>query len=251
MEDVVLHYQPGSAAGLSCLLERTERLLESFPCRTPPVFRPWFSSDRHPPIRPARPPPVITGPAGLNQLREPEVCGLLVIAESPHRQQPPPENPPEPEETACVSETPKRLLPETEVTGHKDGSSVTDSPLKRSWSVFTQRGGLQSESMSRRFRHAVSVHRLHLHQRAKWVIGQHNCGGGRDIEQVWRSLSRCVRSSGPPPPCNANIRRERLEIWVFCDVVLSEQVGRYLKEELQLSGGMELWVHGRGNVFSM
>ncbi|XP_034396941.1 shieldin complex subunit 3 [Cyclopterus lumpus] len=238
MADVVLHYDPGSAAGLSSLLERTERLLESFPCRTPPVFSPWFpaAADRHPPIRPARPAPVIVCPAGslVHQPQEPDVPGP--VAERCH-DTPAPENSTKPEDGP----------PERAVAGHKDGASVTNSPLKRSWSVFSQRV-LQTESLSKPFRHAVSVHRLHLHQRAKWVIGQHNCGEARDIEQVWRALSRCSRSSGLPT-CNANIRRERVEIWVFCDVVHSERVGRFLKEELQLSGGIELSVHGRGNVF--
>ncbi|XP_054467408.1 shieldin complex subunit 3 [Anoplopoma fimbria] len=241
MEDVVLHYQPGSAAGLSGLLERTERLLESFPCRTPPVFTPWYpaAADRHPPIRPARPAPVITTcPAGSL------VSDCRTHAGTVHV---PPGNPPEPEDAAFISETPKHLLPQREVSGHKDVLPVTDSPLKRSWSIFTQSGVLQNESLSKSFHHVVSVHRLHLHQRAKWVIGRHNCGGGRDIEQVWRSLSR---SSGLPP-CNANVRREREEIWVFCDVVRSEQVGRFLKEELQLSGRIELSVHRCGNIFSM
>lgn len=96
----------------------------------------------------------------------------------------------------------------------------------------------------------VSVHRLHLRQRAKWVIRQHNCGAARDIEQVWRALSRSVWSSRLPT-CNANIQRERAEIWVFCDVVHCEQVGRLLKDELQLSGRIGLSVRRLGNIFSM
>ncbi|TNN52223.1 hypothetical protein EYF80_037579 [Liparis tanakae] len=217
MADVVLHYGPGSAVGLG-LLERTEKLLESFPCRTPPVFSPWFT-DRHPPIRPARPAPVIVWPAGsrVYRPREPEVPPL---AADRCRDTPPPGNPPKPEDE----------------TGHKDGvPPATDSPLKRSWSVFFQRGGLQAEALSKPFRHAVSVHRLHLHQRAKWV---------------WRDLSRCSRSADLPT-CNATIRRDRAEVWVFCDVGRSEQVGRFLNKELQLSGGIELSVHGRGNIFSL
>ncbi|XP_074495715.1 shieldin complex subunit 3 [Sebastes fasciatus] len=268
MEDVVLHYQPGSAAGLSCLLERTEKLLESFPCRPPPVFTPWSpaATDRHLPIRPARPAPVITCSAGLlisgsrthtqtaqNQLQKHEVH-RHVAKTAPN--QPAPETPQEPKHTVCISKTPNQLLTEREVTRppdkHKDGVPVTDSPVKRSWSVFTQKGVLlqDSESPSKRFHHVVSVHRLHLHQRAKWVIGQHNWGAARDVEQVWRSLSHCVRNAGLPT-CNANIQRERAEIWVFCDVLHSEQVGRFLKDELQLSGRIGLSVHRMGNIFSM
>lgn len=213
MEDVVLHYQPGSAAGLSSLLDRTEKLLEFFPCRTPPVFTPWFptAADCCLPIRPAKPAPVITCSGEVsesrphthtaqNRLHKPQTDGLLV--ENPHdcprpeTTTSPHENPQEPKDD--VSETPNRLLPaslfnkvEGELTRpspdrHKDGFPVTDSPLRRSWSVFTQRGVLlrSSQPLSKQFHHMVSVHRLHLHQRVKWVISQHNCGASRDIEQV-------------------------------------------------------------------
>ncbi|TDH12619.1 hypothetical protein EPR50_G00049180 [Perca flavescens] len=273
MDDVVLHYQPGSAAGFSCLLERTEKLLETFPCRTPPVFSPWSPSaaDRHLPIRPAKPAPIITCSGDLLvsdsrththtaqiQLQEPEVDRL--IAERPHNQpSTPAENPQEPKDAACVSETQNPLLPEREVTRlppekhkGKDGVPVTDSPVKRSWSIFTHKGVLlqSSQSLSKQFRNMVSTHRLHLHQRAKWVICRHNCGAARDIEQVWRTLSRAMQSSRLQT-CNANIQRERAEIWVFCDVIQSEQVGRVLKGELHLSGRICLSVHKLGNIFSM
>lgn len=215
MEDVVLHYQPGSAAGLSCLLERTEKLLESFPRRTPPVFSPWFpsSTDRHLPIRPARAAPVITCTSdslvsesrqhthtAQNKLQKPDVDSPVADrpCDSPRAEatRRPHENPQKATDDVCVSETPNHLLPaslsdkaETEITRlspDKDGSPVTDSPVKRSWSVFTQKGVLlqSSQSLSKQFHHMVSTHRLHLRQRVKWVISQHNCGAATDIEQV-------------------------------------------------------------------
>ncbi|XP_076586046.1 shieldin complex subunit 3 [Chaetodon auriga] len=278
MEDVVLHYRPGSAAGLSCLLERTEKLLESFPCQTPPVFSPWFptATDCHLPIRPAKAAPVITCTSLLlsesrqhtntaqNKLQKAEVDGVVAERprESPHAQA----TGQKPTDDVCVSETPNRLFPtlffnktEMEVIRpspekHKDKDDfpVTDSPVTRSWSVFTRTRGLlqSSQSLSRHFHHMVSVHRLHLRQRVKWVISQHNCGTSRDIEQVWQAVSRSVRRSRLPT-CNANIQRERAEIWVFCDVLYSEQVGRSLKDELQLSGRICLSVHRLGDIFSM
>ncbi|XP_070690314.1 shieldin complex subunit 3 [Pempheris klunzingeri] len=282
MEDVVLHYHPGSAAGLGALLETTEKLLESFPCRTPPVFTPWFPTEaaRHLPIRPAKPAPVITsadlpvsgsGPhahTAQNKQSKLDVDGFVVERrhDHPHAEtsRTAPEHLPKLEDGVYVSETPNHLLPsslfnrpEGEIAKlrpgkHKDGLSATDSPVKRSWSVFTQKGvQLQtSQTLSKQFHHMVSTHRLHLRQRAKWMISQHNCGASRDIEQVWRTLSRSVRSSRLPS-CNANIQRERAEIWVFCDVLHAEQVGRFLKDELQLSGRIGLSVHKLGNVFSM
>lgn len=149
---MVLHYRPGSADGLGSLLERTEKLLEPFPCRRPPVFTPWFpaATDRRPPIRPSKPAPVITS-----------ADDLLKPADERHP-------------------------PAKHKDGDRHGFPVTLSPAKRSWSVFTQTRVHQqsSPSLSRRFRHMVSVHGLHLRQRAKWVIDEHNCGSGRDVEEV-------------------------------------------------------------------
>uniref|UniRef100_A0A8C6KV44 Shieldin complex subunit 3 n=1 Tax=Nothobranchius furzeri TaxID=105023 RepID=A0A8C6KV44_NOTFU len=193
---------------LSCLLERTEKLLKPFTCRSPPAFSPWFpiSTAAHRlPIRPAKPAPVITSGDFL--------------ADDPKSNKDP-------------------LFMDRDA-----------SPIRRSWSVFTQRRVLlqNPQSLSRQFDHMVSVHGLHLRQRAKWVITQDNCG---DIEKVWRSLSRSVQSSRLPT-CNANIQRERAEIWVFCDLLYSEQVGRHLKDELKLVGRVSLSVHKLGNIFSM
>ncbi|KAG7219744.1 hypothetical protein INR49_018837, partial [Caranx melampygus] len=215
----------GPADQLSSLLETTQKLLEPFPCRPPPVFTPWFPSntaDRRLPIRPARPAPVITasGPSLVSHSRshahtavtrsQPE--NKLQKHEVSHIHAETPRSPPETTQTSkdvlCLSETPAHLLPASpchrpppdEPQTGRGGFTGTDSPIKRSWSV-------------------------------------------------WRSLSRSVRSSRLPT-CNANIQRERAEIWVFCDVLYSEQVGRLLKEELQLSGRISLSVRRLGNVFS-
>ncbi|XP_063340010.1 shieldin complex subunit 3 [Pelmatolapia mariae] len=237
MEDVVLHYQPGSADELGSLLETTQKLLEPFPLRAPPAFTPWFptlTGDRPLPIRPAKPAPVVT-------------C----LDDSPAAEVRPRDGDPE---THCnLHPVSPNNRPEKQPHKDKDGAFGTGSEVRRSrWSVFTQRGVLQQslQSLSKQFHHAVSVHGLHLHQRAKWVIGELNCGAARDIEEVWRTLSRSARTSCLPS-CNANIQRERGEIWVFCDVLHSEQVGRFLKEELRLSGRIGLSVHRLGNVFSM
>ncbi|XP_060927610.1 shieldin complex subunit 3 [Limanda limanda] len=280
MEDVVLHYQSGSVEELSSLLQRTEKLLESFPCRPPPLFRPWFPSDPsdpRPPIRPAKPPPVITCAAGSlgsdrrpwhttgNQPQKTQCSGFVSKDQhnhpTPETTGSPAEESPRGDAVLCLSETPNHLQPERGVAGlspqklppgDRHGVPVSGAAVQRSWSVFTRRGvSPQSRhSLSKAFDHMVSVHRLHLRQRAKWVIRGENCGSGRDLEQVWRALSRCVRS-GELPTCNANIQRERAELWVFCDVLCSEQVGRLLKDELQLSGTIRLSVHRRGHVFSL
>ncbi|XP_022068477.1 shieldin complex subunit 3 [Acanthochromis polyacanthus] len=226
MEDVVLHYRSGSAEGLGSLLETSEKLLEPFPCRPPPVFTCWFpaAADRHRPIRPVKPAPVITfsdvslSKPPLENQSESRTAGIV----------------------AAETQKPKGGISEEQT-----------SPVRRSWSVFRQTEVLlqSSESMSRRFLHMVSVNKLHLRQRAKWVIREQNFET-RDIEQVWRTLIRSVRSSSLPS-FNANIQRQRAEIWVFCDVLNGEQVGRHLKEQLQLKGRISLSVRRLGNVFSL
>ncbi|XP_029365549.1 shieldin complex subunit 3 [Echeneis naucrates] len=265
MEDVVVHYRSGSADRLGSLIERTEKLLEPFPCRTPPVFRPWFSTAGHRlPIRPTKPAPVITSNDLIisdgrshpdtksvpeNSRQKPRVCGFAAEKRHDHSHKETARGP-----TAKTQEGKEkrvtRLSPPKLPQGDTD--CVTDSPIKRSWSVSTQRGVLQwsCQSMSKQFHHMVSVHGLHLRQRAKWVIGEDNCGMTQDMEQVWLTLSRLVRSA-QLPTCNANIQREWAEIWVFCDVIYSEQVGWFLKDKLRLLGRISLSVHGAGNIFSM
>ncbi|XP_069581671.1 shieldin complex subunit 3 [Brachyistius frenatus] len=218
MEDVVLHLPSGSAQQLDSLLKRTEKLLEPFACRTPPVFNPWFlatGTDRQRPIRPLRPAPVISSWRGQDVLTCP------------------------PEDSGQTEETPGGAPPAGDA-----------SPLRRSWSIFGPRGVLLPTAPSKHFHRAVSKHQLHPRQRARWVIGEDNCGVAKDIEQVWRVLTRSVLTSRLPT-CNANIQRERAEIWVFCDVACSEQVGRLLKDDLRLTGRIGLEVHRVGTVLSM
>nr|XP_061804467.1 shieldin complex subunit 3 [Nerophis lumbriciformis] len=204
MEDVVLYHRLEGSDGLNDLIATTEKLLEPLPCRPPPVFSPWFaysSAERPPPIRPAKPAPVIRAADLKNG------------------------------------------------SGMNGPLNSISAKKKRSWNVLASKGGRQRmPSLSRRFYRTLSAHALHPHQRSKWVISQQNCGAARDIEQVWRALSRAAQRAGLPT-CNANIQRERAEIWVFCDVMYSEQVGHFLKERLQLSGNIALSVHRLGDVF--
>lgn len=260
MEDVVLHYRPGSAPGLSELAERTERLLEAFPCRPTPVFAPWFPSAAGCPlpIRPARPPPVIRGwsesCATQRKLDRPgESCARKCpsAAEPPRRE---PERPPVRPERLPATVLPIGDRTQTTKTSlERCDVNAAGSPVRRSWSVFKQKGVLPRRSpstLSKHFHHMVTIHRLHPLQRVKWVIGQQNCGTSRNIEQVWQTVSRSV-CSAQLPTCNANIQRERAEIWVFCDVLHSEQVGRFLKDKLQLCGTIRLSHHRQGDIFSM
>lgn len=180
MEDVVLHYLPRSDTRLNSQLETTEKLLKPFPCRTPPVFTPWFL-DSHPPITPAKSAPVIT---------------LLDIRHSLGREsivQRPQEYP-----KVFVFGTKENLVPHdlenTRASSDKRkyGHSVKATPPQRSWSVFTHTGVLlqNCQPLSKGFCRMVSMLKLHLRQRVRWVISKHNCAG--DIEQVSGSRGQVI-----------------------------------------------------------
>lgn len=185
MEDVVLHYLPRSDARLNSQLETTEKLLEPFPCRTPPVFTPWFS-DSHLPIRPAKSAPVITSFDITYTQSASHSPGIDGIVQRPHlfvdRLLQDPKD--------FVPETKENLVPpDLETTRAsspkgKHGYSVKATPSLRSWSVFTHRGVLlqRSQPLSKGFCRMVSMLQLHLRQRARWVISKHNCAG--NLEQV-------------------------------------------------------------------
>ncbi|KAK7933373.1 hypothetical protein WMY93_004269 [Mugilogobius chulae] len=107
--------------------------------------------------------------------------GILFVPETPP-------NPPDPADPGPGLQNQTRA-----------GSNL-DSPSKRCWSMFRHR--LQSKDQTRvqtssqRFLQTVS--KLQPLQRVKWVIDENNC---RDMEQVWRSLSRpsSLPSSLPSP----------------------------------------------------
>lgn len=175
MEDVVLHHRLEGSDGLSDLIATAEKLLEPFPRRPPPVFTPWFSdsSARRPaPIRPAKRAPVIHA-ADVK-------C------------------PPE-----ALKEAVRGPTNSPSVVDKKSASVATAAAaaVKRSWSVLASKSVRhRSPSLSKGFRHALSVHALHLRQRSKWVISQHNCGAARDIEQVqtWQPSAMSVSSRASP-----------------------------------------------------
>lgn len=134
MEDVVLHYRPGSDARINSLLETTEKLLKPFPCRTPPLFTPWFSASRLP-IRPAKSAPVITSfdnRPGLESIVQ--RVGDHLSADRLIQ---------DPTDFVCGT---KENLPPSDLKNssssppdHKHYYPVKSSPSRRSWSVFTQR----------------------------------------------------------------------------------------------------------------
>uniref|UniRef100_A0A3B4BFT7 Uncharacterized protein n=1 Tax=Periophthalmus magnuspinnatus TaxID=409849 RepID=A0A3B4BFT7_9GOBI len=125
--------------------------------------------------------------------------------------------------------------------------SKPDSPSKRCWTVFRHRVQTKDrtkdqtkvkcrvQTSSRRFLQTVSKLRLHPRQRVKWV---------------WRCLS-WPSLSALPSSCNAHIVRDQAQIWLYCDLVQSEEVGLRLKEELSLRGRISLWERSHGNIYCL
>lgn len=184
---MVLHYRPGSDARINSLLETTEKLLKPFPCRTPPLFTPWFSDSRLP-IRPAKSAPVITSFDNRYIQSGSHRSGLESIVQRVEEHLSADRLIQDPKDFVYGT---KENLPPSDLKNtissphdHKHYYSVKSSPSRRSWSVFTHRGVLlqNSQPLSKHFCHVVSVLKLHLRQRVKWVISKHNCPG--DIEQV-------------------------------------------------------------------
>ncbi|KAK0149525.1 Shieldin complex subunit 3 [Merluccius polli] len=176
----------------------------------------------------------------------------LYIPKPPHTPLPPlvPVGKPSPPNN--TSPDAARLSPEKQTPRHVSGTHIRDGGVKRSWSVVAHSGlPLQSTpSLSVRFHKMVTKHGLHLRQRARWLIGQHNWVSSGDMEQVWWQLNRSIKSSSLPT-CNANIQREQRQIWVFCDVLCSEHVGKHLKQELALSGPITLSVPKLGDILTL
>ncbi|CAL8253043.1 unnamed protein product [Boreogadus saida] len=174
------------------------------------------------------------------------------IPKPPHSPLPPLATVSQPSPPNHTSPDRARPPPEKRTQKPVSGPHIRDGAVKRSWSVVAHhRLPLRSTpSLSKPFLKTVIRHGLHLQQRARWVLGQHNLGSAGDLEQVWRQLNRSIKRSSLPT-CNANIQREQRQIWVFCDVLYSEHVGKHLKEELALSGQITLSVPKLGNILTL
>ncbi|KAM6965435.1 shieldin complex subunit 3 [Aplochiton taeniatus] len=230
MDDVVVHYKP-SSGDLKTIIDSTERTLAVFPCRVLPPFIPWYPSNgkRPLPIRPSKAPPVITRKDLVGAQTRLHSADLGEITNSGEF---------------------------SELTRHAQQHSNTGilfhkEDIQRSWCVAKQQSLLSRNPrpLSKQFLKVVWTNRLHLRQRVKWLVYEHNCATAGDLEQVWTVLNLAIKTS-KLPTCNANIRRDLKQIWVFCDVLHCEYIGKYLKEKFKLTGNITLSVHKQGDIFS-
>ncbi|XP_048100395.1 shieldin complex subunit 3 [Alosa alosa] len=244
--DVVLHYKKN---GPNDMVTFAERALEDFPRRVLPTFRPWFPTheDQYLPIRPLKRAPIV--------LAE-DLKGLLLHQPSPE----PLVSFTEPQPISlcrgntCLTEKPQVTLLECaddcDYVKTSEENENTTKRFRRSWSVFASGAKFSenTQTLSKQFQKLIERHGLELRQRAKWIIGEVNCGP-RHIESVWAKITRAVRQS-KLPTCNANFQRNISQIWVFCDVIYGEYIGNFLKKEFHLNGQLSFAVHKHGNIFS-
>ncbi|XP_029494501.1 shieldin complex subunit 3 [Oncorhynchus nerka] len=245
--DVLLHYKSIDGS-LKILVDKTEKALEDFPCRVLPVFTPWFppESDKLLPIRPLKSPPIIS----LEDLEN--IQTHLQSAEPLLTSHPCAESIQNLALTSLGRSTLHvQACSEFGTSAQHKDTLHSEREVKRSWSVFSQRGLYihNTQTFSKQFHKVVWRHGLHMRQRAKWVIDKLNFVTG-DIEHTWRGLNRAIRNS-MLPTCNANIQRDLTQICVFCDVLYCEYVGNYLKEEFQVTGQITLFVHRLGDIFTL
>ncbi|XP_051524516.1 shieldin complex subunit 3-like [Myxocyprinus asiaticus] len=235
MKDVSVYFS--GVLEVSDVLLITHKLLEEFPCRILPEFKPWYpsTSDTNKPIKPRKPPPLVSSEDLENitrYLEEPQNA-----SNTKHKSKP--------------EETWKRKSPSSPETSARDQCVSEPKKFKRSWCVITNRSTPLkiTHSFSWLFRKTVEKHRLHLYQRVKWVVCEVNCVV-HTMEAVWLDLNRAIRHSRLPT-CNANFQRELAQIWVYCDVFYCEYIGNFLKQEFQLSGQISLTVHKLGDIIKL
>lgn len=209
-QDVSVYFRPPLEVRDVVLL--THRVLQEFPSRVLPQFKPWFpsASDAHKPIKPLKPAPLISSS---------DLQSVSLRLEEP-------------------ADASDRRKPEAKRS-------------KRSWCVITDRSAPLkiTRSFSRLFRKSIEKHGLHLHQRVRWVVCERNCGA-RSMEELWLDLNRAIRRSRMPT-CNANYQRALAQIWLYCDVFYCEYIGNFLKQEFQLSGQITLTGHKLGDIVKL
>lgn len=248
--EITLHYRPHET-DCTQLPRIIERLIQDFPTRPLPRFIPWFPHDgSHLPLKPERPPPVIS------EESVEDVRHFLTLSERGG----------ESRSYDCtvdllefrpVLRKKRHLLRAHTLSEHTDpgAQGKRTEPGKRlkerSWSVSLPTSTWRGDPFPLSEKLQASLRTLNLHSlhRARWVIAHTACGN-QTLEDMWAELNRIIRHN-ELPSCNATIQRDLEQIWVFCDVMYCEYVGKLLKERLALSGKIHLFVHKYGVIFSL
>ncbi|XP_055024808.2 shieldin complex subunit 3 [Misgurnus anguillicaudatus] len=209
----------------------THRVLQEFPSRNLPEFKPWYpstSSDAIRTIRPKKSAPIISSE---------DLHNITNCLQEHHNTS----------DTSRAADT--HRVKSLTASDSTDEFNNKPEEFKRSWCVIRERTTpviKTSQSFSRLFSKIIDKHRLHLHQRVKWIVCELNCVTFT-VDEVWFQLNRAIRHSRLPT-CNANFQRALAQIWIYCDVSYCEFIGNFLKDEFQLSGRITLTVHKLGDI---
>ncbi|XP_075788508.1 shieldin complex subunit 3 [Pelodiscus sinensis] len=248
--EVVLHYRPFQN-DLTKLKKRAEETLKEFPIRQLPRFLPWFPNDsRKLPLKPKRQPPVISH-------EKAEEVKQLVNASEPFIGSRYYDCTVDLLEFQSNLKTGQSLIEVQMVraqiySSNLEIQSANEKPkLRRSWSISVPNPALKEKilPLSRELQSNLERLKLHAFYRAKWTIEQSICSN-QTLEDIWIKLNTMIKHN-ELPSCNATIQRCLAQIWVFCDILYSEYVGNLLRERLNLTGRMNLFVHKYGIIFSL
>ncbi|XP_016846376.1 shieldin complex subunit 3 [Anolis carolinensis] len=245
--DVVLHYRPWQRD--PALLQKiAEEALKEFPIRQLPSFIPWFPSDLcNLPLKPKTKPPVISVEEA-EQLKQHHalletVCGSLYYD--------------------CTEEL-KEFHPDTKAVQYlqTEQGKIKSSSLgkqstsdkqtfRRSWSVSLTNSELKDKilPLSIELQKTLQKLKLHVFYRAQWII-EPSILNNQTLEDVWTKLIRMIKHD-ELPSCNATVQRSKGQILIFCDILYCEYIASNLREKLNLSGKMNLYVHKYGIIHSL
>lgn len=246
--ELVVHYKPNQ--DYSELSKIAERLLEDFPQRTLSRFTPWFPNNMQSlQLKPQKSPPIISNEEAKNI--EKYLVEREFIAEVPNY-----------DCTNSLLEFSTNLLRNSSVnkmaaveflseTGSRCGITTKDYKSERSWSIATNSKQWRNKTSteSRSLQIIKEKFQLHSFQRAKWIIDQSNCSSQK-LEEIWAKLSSIIKY-GDLPSCNAKMHAHFGEIWIFCDVQCCEYVGNLIKQALNLTGKLSLFVRGHGSIYKL
>ncbi|XP_014344764.1 shieldin complex subunit 3 [Latimeria chalumnae] len=263
--EVVLHYR-SQQDNLLELQAIVGQVLRAFRTRPVSRFRPWFPyNEQQLPLKPVKWPPTIScEEAGriqqLFRTSEPLLASQSYDCTEYLQEFLP--------NTSCVH-TEENLLEFLPDVGRKaldraqsvdvnvlsgpseEGLLRKQKSFRHSWSVSGpgQSLGGTAITLSKELQTNLELFELHPFCRARWTIEQLNCSS-QILEDVWTRLSSAIKHK-ELPTCNAKIDGDLSQIWVFCDLLYCEYVGKLLKQKLSLAGKINLSVHKHGVIFSM
>ncbi|XP_063312989.1 shieldin complex subunit 3 [Pelobates fuscus] len=247
--EVIVHYRP-SINQKEVIQKIADAALEQFPVRTLPTFSPWFPCNSPSfALKPQINPPLISqedakyiNPCTVNTENVGRCKGydctmdLLEFKPSTKNE---------------GDQHSKKIINYENTFIEGQAAEPGKTMLRRSWSLCTSRCNWPETiiPLSEELKNHLNTLLLNPFHRGWWSIEPSMCGG-LNLEEVWMKLNR-INKHHYLPSCNATLRRDLPEIWVFCDLQYCEHTGTFLKEKLKLTGKMKLYVRKHGIILHL